>query len=87
MASFKIKQKITGQTGDDGTKDVGTMIPLKYLNNFWRTLQIPLISCESILILVWLVNCFIIANAIDVYIPTFAITDTKFYILVVTLST
>ena len=35
--SFKFKAKITGQTGDDGTKDVGIMVPLKYLSNFWRT--------------------------------------------------
>ena len=35
--SFKFKAKITGQTGDDGTKDVEIMVPLKYLSNFWRT--------------------------------------------------
>ena len=45
-ASFKYKQKITGQTGNDGTKDVQIMVPLKYLSNFWRTLKIPLINCE-----------------------------------------
>ena len=33
-ASFKYKQKITGSTGDDGTKNVEIMIPLKYLSNF-----------------------------------------------------
>ena len=22
------------------------IVPLKYLSNFWRTLEIPLISCE-----------------------------------------
>ena len=32
--SFKFKAKITGQTGDDGTKDVEIMVPLKYLSNF-----------------------------------------------------
>ena len=36
--SFKIKAKITGQTGHDGTKDVERIVPLKYLSNFWRTL-------------------------------------------------
>ena len=30
--SFKFKAKITGQTEDDGTKDVEIMVPLKYLN-------------------------------------------------------
>ena len=35
--SFKFKSKITGETGNDGTKDVEVMVPLKYLSNFWRT--------------------------------------------------
>ena len=41
--SFKIKEKITGKAGDNGTKNVEIMVPLKYLSNFWRTLKIPLI--------------------------------------------
>ena len=41
--SFKFKEKITGQTGNDGTKDVEIMVPLKYLSNFWRSLEISLI--------------------------------------------
>ena len=45
--SFKDKQKITGKTGDYGTKIVETMISLKHLHNFWRTLEIPLINCEN----------------------------------------
>ena len=44
--SFKFKAKIPGQTGNDGTKDVEIMVPLKYLSNFWRTLEMPLINCE-----------------------------------------
>ena len=35
--SFKFKQKITGQTVNNETKDVEIMIPLKYLSNFWKT--------------------------------------------------
>ena len=42
-ALFKFKQKITGSTGNDGTKAVQIMVPLKYLGNFWRTLEMPLI--------------------------------------------
>ena len=39
--SFKFKVKITGRTTDDGnTKDVEIILPLKYLSNFWRTLEI-----------------------------------------------
>ena len=29
-----------------GTKTVSLVVPLKYLGNFWRALNIPLISCE-----------------------------------------
>ena len=43
--SFKFKAKITGQTEDDGTKDVEIIVPLKYLSNFWRTFEMPLINC------------------------------------------
>ena len=49
--SFNFKAKITGQTGDDGTKDVEIIVPLKYLSNFWRTLEMLLINCEDNLIL------------------------------------
>ena len=45
--SFKSKVKITGNTPADGnTKDVEIIVPLKYLSNFWRTLEMPLINCE-----------------------------------------
>ena len=44
-------------------------------------------NCEINLILTWSANCFIIANAIDSQVSTFAITGTKPYVLVVTLST
>ena len=37
---FKFNQQITGRTGNGGTKDVEIMAPLKYLSNFWRTLEI-----------------------------------------------
>ena len=47
--SFNFKVRITGQTGDDGTKNVEIVVPLKYLSNFWRTLEIPLINCDLIL--------------------------------------
>ena len=85
--SFKFKAKITGQTGDDGTKDVEIMVPLKYLSNFWRTLEIPLINCEVSLILTWTSRCVLIATAVQNQTATFEITDTKLYVPVVTLST
>ena len=44
--SFNFKTKITGQTNNDGIYNVEIVVPLKYLNNFWRTLEMPLINCE-----------------------------------------
>ena len=85
--SFKFKAKITGQTGNDGTKDVEIMLPLKYLSNFWRTLEMPLINCEVNLILTWSSRCVLIATAVQNQAATFEITDTKLYVPVVTLST
>ena len=58
--SFKFKVKITGNTPNDGnTIDVEIMVPLKYLSNSWRTLEMPLINCEVELILTWSKNCVI----------------------------
>ena len=85
--SFKFKTKITGQTGNDGTKDVEIIVPLKYLSNFWRTLEMPLINCEVNLILTWSSTCAIASVILANQAATFAITDTKLYVPVVTLST
>ena len=85
--SFNFKVKITGRTGNDGTKDVEIMVPLKYLSNFWRTLEMPLINCEVNLILTWSSSCVLIATSIPNQNVTFAMTDTKIYVPVVTLST
>ena len=70
-ALFKFKEKITGSTGNDGT--------LKYLSNFWRTLEMPLINCEINLILTWSANS-VISSAATNQGTTFAITDTKLYV-------
>ena len=44
--SFNFKTKITGQNNNNDRIDVEIMVPLKYLGNFWRTLEMPLINCE-----------------------------------------
>ena len=85
--SFNFKAKITGQTGDDGTKDVEIMIPLKYLSNFWRTLEMALINCEVNVILAWSSTCVIVSPNIVNQGATFTITDSRLYVPVVTLST
>ena len=83
--SFKSKIKIIGKTPDnDNKKDVEIMVPLKHLSNFWRTLEMPLINGEVNLILTWSSAC-VITNSTCA--GTFAITDTRFYVPVVTLST
>ena len=81
--SFNFKAKITGRTGDDGKKNVEIMVPLKYLSNFWRTLELPLINCEVNLILTWSSTCVHISTNIPNQNATFAITDTKLYVPVV----
>ena len=85
--SFNFKAKITGQTGNCGTKGVEIMVPLKYLSNFWRTLEMSLINCEVNLILTCSSTCVLVATNIPNQNATFAITDTKLYVPVVTLST
>ena len=85
--SFNFKAKITGQTDDDGTKNVEIMVPLKYLSNFWRALEMPLINCEVNLILTWSSACVLAAVDDANQAATFEITDTKLYVPVVTLST
>ena len=86
--SFNFKAKITGQTNNDGEiNGVEIMVPLKYLSNFWRTLEMPLINCEVELILNWSANCVIIYTNVDNQVPTFTITETNLYVPVVTLST
>ena len=83
--SFKSKRKITGKTPNNGNeKDVEIMAPLKYLSNFWRTLEMPLINCEVNLILIWSSTCVI---TLSTCAGRFAITYTKLYVLVKTLST
>ena len=50
--SFDYKTSITGKLeGNNTEKEVEIVVPLKYLNNLWRTLQIPLINCQINLIL------------------------------------
>ena len=50
-----------GVTHNNLTKnDVKIVVPLKYLSNFWRILNIPLINCEVELILTWFKNCVLI---------------------------
>ena len=81
---------------NSGKKNVELAIPLKYLGNFWRALDIPLISCEVSLELNWNKNCVTTSQQIGVNldggntaVPTntaLAMNDCKLYIPVVNLS-
>ena len=56
--SFKYKANIAGYTGDNGRKNgVKIAAPLKYLSNFWRSLEIALINCKIELSLNWYGRC------------------------------
>ena len=80
--------------------NVKIVVLSKYLSNFWRSLNIPLIKCEVELILTWFKNCMLIDKTkrdadydapIDRKIDNpenviFQITDKKLYVPVVTLS-
>ena len=52
--SFKSKVKITGNNPINGDiKDFKIIVPLTYLSNVWRTLEIPLINYKVNFILTW----------------------------------
>ena len=63
------------------------MVPLKYLNDFWRTLKTPLVNCEVNLISTWSANCVIVYTDVADQGAIFTITEAKLYFPVVTLST
>ena len=81
--SFKYKASIIGDTEDNGRKNaVKIVVPLKYLSNFWISLEILLINCKVELSLNWIERCVLtVANT-----ATFKITDAKLYVPIVTLS-
>ena len=55
-------------------------MPFKYLSNFWRTVEVPLINCKINFILTWFEDC-IIFSATEA--TKFKITATKLYVLVI----
>ena len=96
---FKYKKSIVGKTPEDNDSltKAEVVIPLKYLRNFWRSLNIPLIHCEVELNLTWSKNCVLTdmttKDAEDddsaIVAPSgakYEIADTKLYVPVVTLS-
>ena len=94
--SFKHKASLLGKAtdtnGDDRSlKHTKIIVPLKYLSNFSRSLEMPLINCKISLESNWNNNC--VMYGADTYAvgdnannreTTFQITSTKLYVPVVT---
>ena len=83
--SFKYKVKLLGNPVLDGNivkRSVKVVAPLKYLSNFFRSLEMPLINCKIKLNLTWKKECVLSAEAGD---AVFIINVTKMYVPVVTL--
>ena len=93
-SSFKYKVSLLGNpniVGNVATLNVKVVVPLKYLSNFFRLLEMPLINCKIKLNLTWKKEC-VLSTDNDVPAPNldnnpvFIINDTKLYVPVVTLS-
>ena len=75
--------KFLDNTNNAGIIDTKIAVPLNYLSDFCRTLEILLIDCEISVILTSLSNCVISEG--NRVIP-FPVTYTKLHVPVVTLS-
>ena len=88
LQNFKrdeIEANLIGNTENNAIKNgVKIAIPLKYFGNFWRSLEMSFINCKDELSLKWHENC-ILSSACTA--ATFTITNTKLYVLIVTLKT
>ena len=85
-SSFKYKVELLGDPVLDGNiakRIVKVVVPLKYLSNFFRSLEMPLVNCKIKLNLTWKKECVLSTDAGD---AVFIINDTKMYVPVVTLS-
>ena len=82
--SFKYKAALLGKTANavnntnSSVKDAKIVVPLKYLSNFWRSLEMPLINCKVHLELNWIEDCIL---------SKFEIANAKLHVPIITLST
>ena len=86
LSSFKYKVELLGSPVLDGNIAKGSVkvvVPLKYLSNFFRSLEMPLINCKIKLNLTWKKECALSTDAGD---AVCIINDTKMYVPIVTLS-
>ena len=93
-SSFKHKACLIGNTETNGTKKGAKIaVPLRYLSNFWKSIEISLINCKVELSLNLIENCVLTSAAIGANADatgadsaTLKITDAKLYAPIVTLS-
>ena len=89
--SFKYKPALVGKTANavnntnSSVKNTKIVVPLKYLSNLWRSLEMPLINCKIRLELNWIEDCILSSSTGDP--AKFKITDAKLHAPIVTLST
>ena len=82
--SFKYKVSLLGNpvvSDNIAKRSVNVVVPLKYLSNSFRSLEIPLINCKIKLNLTWKKECVLSTDAGN---AVFIINDTKMYVPVVT---
>ena len=84
--SFILKSRLLNSTNNEGPLNVEIAVPLKYLINYQKTHEEPLINDEINLILTQSANCIIKSTVMD-QAKTYAITNTKLCILIESFST
>ena len=85
-SSFKYKVSLLGNpvaANNIARINVKVVVPLKYLSNFFRSLEMPLINCKIKLNLTWKKECVLSTDNDN---AVFIINDTKMYVPVVALS-
>ena len=86
--SLVYKSKLISGTDDNNVNNVKLVVPLKYVSNFFRSLEMPLVNCKIDLELTWHKDCMIFsANTATGQVVSFMTTNSKLYVPVVTLST
>ena len=86
--SLVYKSKLISGTDDNNVNNVKLVVPLKYISNFFRSLEMSLVNCKIDLELTWHKDCMISSvNAAAGQVVSFMITNTKLYVPIVTLST
>ena len=88
-SSLLYKSKFISGSGANNDNNVKLLLPLKYVSNFFRSLEMPLVNCKIDLEWTWHKDCVLSSvDAADANNPAlFKITDTKLYVPIVTLST